>query len=165
MRAVDWLPIRLANSLREFYTSPPYSFDDPGANFQSFVQRGRFDSADDLGKRRLKAERTTQQAVEFVRTAAITWRLELLESEALIDGPAPAYGILFRVEVLHDDAAHCAAVMDLLLENIWPYMVSLDSIYDKDDDPTVQVFKLHACVALFSLMADGLPDLPQPDDA
>ena len=157
MRAVDWLPIRLANSLREFYTTEPYGLDDPPPEFKRSISRGRFPDAAALSTGRPKF--IGGKGEEDRRTVALTWRLTLIESEALIDGPAPAYGIQFRVELLHGEAPHCAAVMDLLSDNIRPYMVSLDAIYDKDDDPTVQEFRLQACVAEFSLMADGLPEI------
>lgn len=170
MRAVDWLPVRLARSLRKFYSQPdvrpPYHFGELGddgrdmgplPDFQSLVQRGRFPDAGKLGDERFPCARTTDS--ERIRTVALLWRLALLESDATIDGPAPANAVQFRVELFHEDASHCAAVMDKIAEDIRPQMVSLDSIYDKDDDATVQEFRLQACVAEFSIMAHDLPTI------
>ena len=168
MKARDWLPEKLWRLLRQSYTGDAYEFPDgvPGdEQWQSLVHRGRFPSAEDLGGKRPRIVRVTRDETGNVlrrdasRVPAITWRISQLESDVLVDGVLPT-AVAFEVELRHSDASECARAMDTISDALLPYMTSLDSIFDADDDATAQEFRQHACIAEFALPADGLPGFP-----
>ena len=172
MKARDWLPAKLWRLLRQHYTGADYELTDyeggpppSDAVWKSLVHRGRFARTKDLeeGRPRIRLKTrnpdgTLKERTEWpaYRVPAITWRIYQLESDVLVDGVLPT-AVGFEVELRHGDAAECARAMDTISDALMPYMTSLDSVYDADDDPTAQEFRQHACIAEFALPADGLP--------
>ena len=169
---VEWLPWKLAEILGEFYGRSKFSGLPSDPDYSALVHRGRFPrpgrrkgtqedvtSSGDLA--RLSIMETRNNRDHGIRLAHVMWRISRIEADALVDGPAPANGVGFEVEVRHRDADHCGQVLDCISASLFPHMVALDGIYDKDDDPTIQELREFACIAEFALD----PHLRRPSGA